>query len=161
MCGNGDTTGSAVLWLRLARLLFMTTSHIISVSPRYFLMIATTAFPTKHVPSCNVPPMRQPGWHRMSPPLGAQTSPAQHWASFVHRDWGAGSILHDVPRHTGSPLSSATSCPPHGALRVGNHQGPAPRGACYTGGLAESNTHGAMRGRVPRCPFRKSLVSFF
>jgi hypothetical protein len=41
MCGNGDTTGSAVLWPGLARLFsFMTTPHLVKPVSREALMHA-------------------------------------------------------------------------------------------------------------------------
>jgi HlyD family secretion protein len=46
MCGNGDTTGSAVLWPGLARLfLFMTTPHLGKVRPGMAASVAVDSSP--------------------------------------------------------------------------------------------------------------------
>ena len=48
-------------------------------------------------PAYNVPPMRQPGWHRLNPSAAAwQTSPAQHWLSLTHLDCDPVAGLHDA-----------------------------------------------------------------
>jgi len=48
-------------------------------------------------PAYNVPPMRQPGWHRLHPSAAAwQTSPAQHWLSLTHLDCDPVAGLHDA-----------------------------------------------------------------